>query len=175
MSILIYFLLGAITFFILLIIIGLLSPRIIKVERKIEVAGHPDEVFDQVSNFQEFVQWNPWTLKDPNIQQEFIGSPGEIGAKYTWQGNKQVGKGSMQITEIKKPNHVEMDLNFGPRGNAKCGFNLVEKGNGTEVTWYFLSDIGKNPLSRVMGRMMDRFIGKDYEQGLKNLKNKFQA
>jgi hypothetical protein len=32
-------------------------------------------------------------------------------------------------------------------------------------------DMGSNPTSKLMGSMMDNFIGKDFSLGLNNLKN----
>ena len=36
--------------------------------------------------------------------------------------------------------------------------------------WDFKGDMGMNPAGRLMGRMMDKFLGPDYEKGLDNLK-----
>lgn len=174
MSILIYFVLGILTFLLILIIIGLLLPKTVHVERTIFVAASPEEVFTHVADFENFVKWNPWSAKDPDIKQTFEGNKVTVGSKYSWKGNKKVGKGFMQITHIEVNKLVEMDLNFGSRGLAKCGFVIEPKDNGTQVTWFFDSEMGKNPLSRLVGPMMDKFIGKDYQEGLTNLAQKIE-
>lgn len=174
MSILLYILLGILTFLAILLIIGLFLPKNVHVERSIFIGGSPEEIYPYVSDFEKFVEWNPWSAKDLNIQQTFEGEKNTVGSKYSWVGNKKVGKGYMQITQVETNKRVEMDLNFGPNGFAKCGFILEPKDAGTHVTWYFDSIMGKNPLFRLMGPMMDKFIGKDYSEGLVNLAKKFE-
>ena len=174
MSILIYFLLGALTFFIFLMIFGLFLPKDAHVERSIIVNASPLDVFAEVVNYEKFVTWNPWSEKDPAIQHVFDGVIGTIGSKYSWKGNKKVGSGYMQITDFVVNEHVEMILNFGPRGNAKCGFVIQPNENGTRIIWYFDSPMGNFPLKRIIGAMMDKFIGTDYSKGLSNLKVKLE-
>ncbi len=174
MSILIYFLLGALTFFIFLMIFGLFLPKVAHVERSIIINAAPSDVFAEVVNYEKFVTWNPWSEKDPNIQHEFEGVIGTIGSKYSWKGNKKVGSGYMQITDIVVNEHVEMNLNFGPRGNAKCGFVILPQEVDTRVIWYFDSPMGNFPLKRIIGAMMDKFIGTDYSKGLSNLQTKLE-
>jgi len=175
MSILLYFLLGVLTFFMILLIVGLFLPQNVSVERSVIINAEPDNVFEEVADFEKFVTWNPWSEKDPNFRQWFEGEKISVGSKYSWEGNKQVGKGYMEITHIEANRKVEMDLNFGPQGIAKCGFILEPQNGNTKVTWYFNSNMGRNPLKRVMGTMMDRFIGKDYSHGLETLSKKFQT
>jgi uncharacterized protein YndB with AHSA1/START domain len=174
MSILIYFLFGALTFFLFLMIFGLFLPKNAHVERSIIINVTPSEVFEEVVNYENFVTWNPWSEKDPNMQHSFQGETGTIGSKYSWKGNKKVGSGYMQITDIVVNEHVEMDLNFGPRGNAKCGFVIQPNENGTRIIWYFDSPMGNFPLKRIVGAMMDKFIGTDYSIGLSNLQAKLE-
>ena len=174
MSIVIYFLFGALTFALILVIYGLTLPKAVHLERSIILNASLDTVFREVADFEHFVTWNPWSRKDPNMKQWFEGEKMSYGSKYSWEGNKQVGKGSMQITHIEANERVEMDLSFGPRGNAKCGFILEGSENKTRLIWYFDSEMGNNPLKRIVGGMMERFIGKDYTEGLNNLSKKLE-
>lgn len=175
MSVLVYILLGIVTVVILLAIIGLFLPQSVHVERAIVINKEPDIVFAEVADFENFVTWNPWSAKDSSIKQWFEGESISVGSKYLWEGNKKVGKGYMEITHIEANRRVEMDLNFGPNGLAKCGFILDPTDHSTKITWYFDSDMGKNPFSRLIGPMMDKFIGKDYSEGLANLAKKLDA
>jgi hypothetical protein len=43
------------------------------------------------------------------------------------------------------------------------------------VTWDFESDNGLNPMSRIFGKMMDKFLGPDYQNGLNKLKTVCEA
>ena len=172
MSILLYILLGALTFISLIALIGLFLPQQVKVERSIIIEAEPAIIFDEIADFENFVTWNTWTKKDPAIKQWFEGEKFSVGSKYSWEGNKKVGKGSMEITHIEANRRVNLDMNFGPSGVANCGFILEPIDEKTKVTWYFNSDMGRNPLTKLIGPMMDKFIGKDYSEGLKNLAEK---
>lgn len=147
-------------------------PRLVHLEKSVIISQEPDVVFAEVADFENFVTWNPWSAKDPNIKNSFEGDKISVGSKYLWSGNSKVGKGSMEITHIEANRRVEMDLNFGPQGNAKCGFILEPLDRNTKLTWYFDSDMGNNPLARLMGLFMEKFVGKDYSEGLNNLAKK---
>lgn len=98
------------------------------------------------------------------------------GAKYEWEGNKQVGHGRMEIVESTPPTKVLMKLDFirpFPANNM-AEFILEPKGNSTVVTWAIY---GPSPfMSKLMGIFMniDTMIGKEFETGLANLKARME-
>jgi effector-binding domain-containing protein len=47
---------------------------------------------------------------------------------------------------------------------------LASVSGGTQVTWSLDTDLGAGPIWRYFGLMMDRWVGKDFERGLVNLK-----
>lgn len=173
MTVLLYILLGLFTLILLLALIGFFLPSKIHLERSAVINSEPDAVFLEIADFENFVTWNPWSAKDPGIKQNFEGGKICVGSKYSWEGNKKVGKGYMEITHLEVNRKVDLDLNFGPQGLAKCGFILEPIADKTKVIWYFDSDMGKNPFFRLMGPLMDKFVGKDYSEGLSNLAKKF--
>jgi effector-binding domain-containing protein len=65
---------------------------------------------------------------------------------------------------------VKTKLDFGGEGIAYATFNLEPAEGGTKVVWSMDMDVGMNPAMRYMGLMFDTWIGKDYEEGLANLK-----
>lgn len=167
---------GFISFILLLIIVGLVSAKTVYVQQTAILSTTSATAFDSVADFNQFVKWNAWSAKDPNMQQTFSGTPKTVGHAYQWSGNKNVGTGSMEILNIKEDLGIEMALNFGPRGGSTCGFDfeaLAE--NQTKITWWFKSEVGSNPFRRVFGLMMERFITKDFGQGLKNLQHYLNA
>ena len=58
---------------------------------------------------------------------------------------------------------------------ADASFDLIAENDETEVTWSLDTDmragvpVYMKPFSAYLGFFMDSMIGKDYEQGLKNL------
>jgi hypothetical protein len=175
MSFILIFFLGMLTFGGILAIIGLFSPKQIHLAVEREISADADEIFVQIADFENFVTWNPWSLKDPNMRNEFEGEKMSYGAIYRWKGNRQVGNGSMEITHLEANERVEMELRFGPGRPAKATFQLNKKENATQVIWSLDSNLGSNPFTRVVGRMMEKVIRKDYTLGLERLAKKLNG
>lgn len=167
---------GLLTFILVLVILGLVSPKTVYVQCVTTLSTSKEKAFNATTDFHEFVKWNAWSAKDPTMQHTFSGIPKTVGHRYSWTGNKNVGIGSMEILSIDEQQNCTIALNFGPRGGATCGFDFeVLSDEQTSVTWWFKSEVGKNPFSRVFGMMMERFITKDFSKGLANLKQQFNA
>jgi effector-binding domain-containing protein len=97
------------------------------------------------------------------------GPPQGKGAKISWKSETQ-GLGSQEIVESVPFSRVKTKLDFGDQGTAFATFNLESAEGGTKVSWSFETDVGMNPVGRYMGLMFDTWVGKDYEEGLANLK-----
>lgn len=160
---------------IIVAIFGMTQPRTATLERSIVIDADSATVFPQLSSLRNFVTWNPWTRKDASIRQTFGGEDGTIGSTYSWKGNRSVGEGVMTITGVEPYGLVTMTMDFGHRGNARAAFITEDVDGKTNVTWRFESEMGNALRRGLMTRMMKNFVGKDYEQGLKNLKEKMEA
>lgn len=173
--IVLYVLLGLVgTLVLVVIIMGFTSPRVARVKRSIEIAATPEKVFPHLNNLKSFVDgWSPWTGKDPAATHSYGGPAEGVGATYAWKGDpKKVGTGSMEIRASEPGRRVSTHLVFQGRGEAEAGWTIEDLGGGkARVTWDFEADNGYSPLARIFGRMMDRFLGPDYEQGLAKLKS----
>ena len=95
------------------------------------------------------------------------------GATYAWDGNQEIGQGSMEITESTPSSRIAMKLDFVEPFEAhnQVEFTLVPNGDSTTVTWVLF---GPSPfLSKLMGLFfdMDRMVGSDFEVGLASLKS----
>ena len=145
-------------------------PRSVTVERTVVIAATPDQVFPYVNSLQRTEEWSPWLALDPDTKLEYSG-PGEgVGNRLEWSSDhERVGSGTQEITASIPDKRVETALDFGAMGAATAYFNLEAKGDGTEVTWGLVSNLGINPVARWMGLMLDNWIGADYEKGLANL------
>ena len=107
------------------------------------------------------------------MQKTFDGPGKGIGASYAWQGNKQVGKGKMEITESQPHTQIKYRLTFIEpfAAVAGTGFNLTPNGDKTVVvTWAM--DGTNNLMGKVFGMFMnmDAAVGGDFEKGLAGLK-----
>lgn len=107
------------------------------------------------------------------MKKEYQGEDGEVGFISSWKGNKQVGEGEQEITGIYVNDRMESQLRFfKPWKSESDAYIKVEEidAETTKVTWGF-SGINKPPSNVFMLFFnMDKTIGKEFEEGLSNLK-----
>lgn len=170
------YILGGIVLLILLI--GFTSPQVAKMERSVTINSTPEKIWPYLNNLKAFVDnWSPWTEKDPNAVHDYNDIAEGVGAYYSWKGEpKKIGEGAMEIKTSEAMELVKVHLQFKGRGDAMAGWIIRDNGDGTTmVTWDFESDNGMNPISRIFGRMMDKLLGPDYQNGLNKLKSVCEA
>ena len=162
--------------FVIIAAIGFIFfPSHIHVERKALINQKQNVVYNYVNNFDNWNSWSPWYPLDTAAAFSFVGPHSGVGATFKWESLvKDVGKGSMTITDALPDSLIKQDLNFMEQGTAKSSYRFSPEGNGTNVTWAFDVEAGANPLFRIMGGFMDGMLGKDFEKGLTNLKRNLE-
>lgn len=155
-----------------LVLIAFFLPPAYHVERSIEINQPVEIVFDQVVDLNNYMQWNPWTEKDPNVKNKITGEPTVPGMKWSWDG-KKTGKGNLTLVEFKRNEFIRNRLVFEyPNQMEADDLWIFEEINGkTIVRWVNSGDLNF-PIGRWFGLFMDKMMGKDFEKGLENLKNK---
>lgn len=148
------------------LIVALFVSKDFKSEREIVINKPQNEVFDYIKYVRNQDNYGVWQLSDPEAKIVEEGTDGTVGYKYSWDG-KKVGKGSQTITNIIENEKLETALDFGFGEPAKS--YIITEGiapGQTKVTWGIS---GKTPYPwNLMGLFFD--LGKDFEQGLQNLK-----
>jgi len=171
MTTLLYILAGII---VLVLILAMMAPKTYDVFRTIEISKSKTEVFEYLKYLKNQEKWSPWEKRDPNMEKNFSGTDGEVGAVISWKGNKDVGEGEQEITRIVENEVVESQLRFLKpwKSQSDAYLKVDESGsNTTQVTWGF-SGKNKFPMSIMMLFMnMDKAVGKDFEEGLADLKS----
>ena len=147
-------------------------PDSFRVERATVIKAPPAKVFALIDDFHQWAGWSPWEKLDPAMKRTHSGAASGKGAVYAWQGNNDVGAGRMEILESAAPSRVLIRLDFSKPFEASntAEYTLQPEGDATRVTWAMY---GPAPfLSKLMQVFvsMDKMIGKDFEQGLANLK-----
>lgn len=160
--------------FVILIILAAVAPKTYNVSRSIVIDKPLGEVFQYLKYVKNQTFWGPWGQRDPDMKQIFTGIDGTVGFISAWESDhKQVGSGEQEITRIVENEEVVCELRFlKPWKSESQGYLKVfeESDNRTKVVWGFH---GKNnvPVSIMMLFFnMDKAIGKDFEEGLANLK-----
>ena len=161
----------------LIIILAMIAPKTYEVSRSIIVSKPRKEVFEYLKSLKKQDDWSPWGKRDPNMEKKFTGTDGEVGATSHWKGNKEVGEGEQEIKNIVDGERIESELRFlKPWKSTSDAFLTTEDvEGGTKVTWGF-KGYNKFPMSIMMLFMsMDKMIGKDFEEGLGDLKAKLEG
>ena len=154
--------------------LAMTKPDSFRVERSMTIQAAPEKVFAQIDDFHNWAAWSPWEKLDPAMKKTFSGAPTGKGAAYAWEGNSKVGAGSMEILDAASPAKVVIKLDFlRPfEGHNTAEFSIAPAGVGAStVTWAMY---GPSPfMTKVMMvfTSMDGLIGKDFENGLANLKS----
>lgn len=158
------------------VLIGFLMPSVRHVERSVSMNVKPDVVFEQVNNLKNWPNWSPWYKLDPNSKIVYSEPSSGAGAFYTWDSqNSNVGKGKMSITESVPGQVVKVRLEFEGMNPSEGAFTFEPEGEGTKATWSFDASMGNNPFFRLMGVMMDKMLGKTFEDGLADMKKVSEA
>ncbi len=148
------------------------KPDTFRVERSASIKASPEKIYPLINDFKAWPSWSPWEKKDPAMKRSFGAVTSGKGAKYSWEGNNDVGQGSMEIAESVPASKITLKLDFLKPFEAHntVDFRLEAKGNMTTVTWAMQ---GPAPfLSKLIHVFvnMDSMVGKDFEEGLANLR-----
>ena len=163
---------------ILLLVIALFVKKEYSIEREI-VINHPKaKVFNYIKSLRNQDNFSKWATMDPNMKKEYTGTDGTVGFVSSWESeNKNVGKGSQQISKIAEGERIDFNIHFIKPfdGLAKAYMTTESKGeNQTLVKWGFESAM-KYPMNLMLLFLnMEKMLGNDLETGLTNLKTKLE-
>lgn len=156
-----------------ILIFAMTKPDTFRVQRAAGIKAPPEKVFALINDFKAWGAWSPWEKKDPAMKRTFGAIISGKGAQYAWEGNKEVGQGSMEITEVVPSSKIVLKLDFLKPFEAHniVEFTLAAQGDTTTVTWVMHGPA--NFMSKLMQVFMnmDSMVGKDFEAGLANLKS----
>lgn len=177
MSVLMYVVGGVVLLIAGLAVLVATRPADFRIARSMRVAAPPPKVFPLVNDFHEWDHWSPWAKLDPNAAYKFDGPASGQGAKFSWVGNREVGEGSMTITESRPHDLIAIRLDFLKPFQATntAEFTFQPRGNETEVTW---SMFGKNSFMGKAFAMIvdcDKMMGSKFEEGLTAMKATAEA
>ncbi len=147
-------------------------PDTLHVQRATSIEAAPEKIFPLITDFRSWGSWSPYEKLDPAMKRTFSGAANGKGAVYQWEGNRQVGAGRMEITDVSPSSKVTIKLDFLEpfEGHNVAEFTLEPNGDSTNVMW------AMHGPSLYIGKVMsifidmDNMIGRDFETGLANLK-----
>ncbi|MDI1287094.1 MAG: SRPBCC family protein [Reyranella sp.] len=164
-----------------IVVVGILiyaatRPDTFRVQRSTTIKAAPEKIFALINDLHAWAAWSPYEKKDPGMKRTFGGAPSGKDAVYEWDGDKNVGKGRMEITDTTSPSKIVIKLDFFKpfEGHNTAEFTMEPAkgpgGDSTVVTWAMYGPAAF--MMKVMGIFMnmDNMIGNDFAAGLANLK-----
>lgn len=145
-----------------------------KIEREVTINRPKPDVFAYVRMVKNQNDWGPWLKKDPTMKQEYRGTDGQIGFVSAWKSdNPEIGEGEQEIKNIVEGSRLDVDLRFiKPFQSTNKGYITTEAvgTDATRVRWGFAGAMPRPMNLMLLVIDMDKEVGKDFEEGLSNLK-----
>lgn len=149
-------------------------PSTFKVERSIVINSSEATVWNGINKLNNFKLWNPWLKRDTTSEIAVKGNDGELGAVFSWNSKSdEVGSGQMTISKVVPMVQSDYKLQFLKpfESSSNVSMSMEKADGGYKATWSMSGDqgFGQRFFMMFMGGM-DGAVGKDFEAGLKSLK-----
>ncbi|PJZ47238.1 SRPBCC family protein [Leptospira brenneri] len=157
------------------LIVALFLPTQYQVERTIDINKPASEVFDFIRMLKNQDKYSVWAKKDPNMKRIFTGQDGNIGFISRWESSDQeVGTGEQEIKMVNADAlEMQTELRFiEPMEATERSYMKVSSldQKKSKVIWGFDGSIPYPSNLICLFMNFDELIGKDFEEGLSNLK-----
>ena len=152
----------------LVVIAGFFLPSQVHIERSLMMKSPPSSVFSQINDLKTWNGWMPFNKMDSTMKQTYGEKTMGEGASYSWE-SKKMGNGSVTISKSMPNENIDVALYFKEMGTAKSGYKIEKTDGGTKVTWTMEQEMGNNPINRIKGAIMTKFMGPVFDRGLKDL------
>lgn len=157
-------------------IVGVLAyaatrPDDFRVQRSATIKAPPEKIFPFINDFRRWTVWSPFENVDPDMKRSYGATAAGPGATYAWDGNKNIGSGSMTMVDA-SPSKVIIKLDFLKPFEAHniAEFTLVPAGDSTDVTWSMHGPVPYFVKVIHMFINMDKMVGGQFAAGLADLK-----
>jgi Polyketide cyclase / dehydrase and lipid transport len=148
------------------------KPDSFRVSRTTIIRAPAEKIFARVNDLKSQRDWSTWEMKDPAMKRRYSGPDAGKGAAYEWEGNSDIGKGRMEITESTPSTKVVFDMHFIEpfEGRSTAEIKLVPAGEATAVTWAIHG--ANNYICKVLTVFIDQdaMIGNEFAVSLARLK-----
>lgn len=141
------------------------------ISRSVRINAPADRIHALIEDLSAWQEWSPWEGLDANLDRTYSGPASGVGSRYAWNGNKDAGAGSMEITGS-TPQRIDVDLQFTKpwKAHNQVVLTLAPVGDATDVTWTMTGE--NKGIAALFAKVvnMDKMLGKDFEKGLAQLK-----
>ena len=153
---------------------AMVAPTECTVEREVTINRPKAAVFDYVKYLKHQDTWGPWAKKDPAMKKEFRGNDGYVGFVSAWKSdNGDLGSGEQEIKKIIEGERIDTELRFKEPFENSAQAHMTTEATGpntTKVKWGVGMTFPRPLNVMLLAFDMDQTMGKDFEEGLSNLK-----
>jgi len=170
----IYFLIALLLIIAIILVMAFTGDQNLNIAREITINKPRQSVYDFIKLMGNQKHYSKWVMADPNAKMTMEGTDGTIGAISSWDSqNKQVGKGSQEISSMVEGQRVDWALRFlePMESNQTASMSLESlSDNQTKVTWTYGGPM-KFPMN-VMNVILNikKLLGNELDLSLNNLK-----
>jgi len=126
----------------LLLIVSLILPRTINMEKSVMINGKVENVFDQINIPTNWIGWSAWDQIDPEMKSTFSGPESGAGAAHAWESeHPDVGNGSMTIVESIPNERIKIEFDFLENGTASAEYTFEETDEGIKLVSVFICEL----------------------------------
>lgn len=140
------------------------------VTRSVTIQAPAAKVYAYLAAPKEWKKWSVWNQRDPNMEMLYAGPEQGSGASWDWK-SKSEGNGGMKFISVSDNQVINYELHLEGMGKPSTGVIMLEtEGSQTKISWSMNGTTEGNFMMKLFVPFMDKMIGPDFEQGLKNLK-----
>ena len=153
--------------FVVVTLLSLLMPSNVITSRTITIASTPQIILNEISDLQNWKNWNPLFQQNKNI---FIGdSSSGIGAYAEWHNGNN--KKSLRLTGI-NINEIRFIVQSSGENDLENKITLInyKDSNHVQVEWSALTKLKWYPWEKFSGIFVDKITGAGYDNALNSLK-----
>jgi carbon monoxide dehydrogenase subunit G len=148
------------------------KPDTFRVQRTASIKAPPEKIFPLINDMRTWIAWSPFEKKDPDMKRIYSGAESGKGSFYEWDGDRNIGRGRLEIADTAPPSKVVVNMHFIKPFEAHnvAEFTLEPHGETTTVTWAMHGPVPYFAKIIHVFLNMDTMVGKEFEAGLENLK-----
>lgn len=161
------------TLLVVFLIVVATRPAAFSITRTTTIARPVTSVYPHVNDLRKWQAWSPWAKKDPDARTTYSGPIEGPGSSMQWEGNREVGEGTMTIVNSTPSQQVELRLDFKKPFEAThdAVLSFSEADGQTTVRWTMTGNNGFMGKAVSLFIDCDSMVGGDFEKGLASLKS----
>lgn len=139
-----------------------------RVERRITILAPPETIFPFLDDLRNWPLWTPWSRRE-EMHYSYGDIPRGAGSEQHWDNGKM--RGIVRVGKLDPDHRIDYEIELQPGDQWIFGrIELHRDGACTRVIWKCVWDLAENPYRRYADLLMRWMIGRDFAEGLANLK-----